>query len=316
MQSGILVIDKPTGMTSHDVVARVRRCMHTRRVGHAGTLDPDATGVLVLCVGEATRLLEYMAAEEKAYVGQVRFGIGTDTDDATGKVVRQADAGHLNADRVRQVMATMEGPQMQIPPVYSAVHVNGRRAYDLARAGETPELPARPVHIHTFELLHWIPGDKPTGDFDVVCSKGTYVRALCRDLGEKLGVPAHMSRLRRTRSGIFRIEQSVSLDVFETVATPEQYLLSPLSGLSMPKLRVTEEVAQKLSVGQSVPTDSLVDCAESSPEWTEGDLAAATMGDNELVAVLEYTYGKERGQMPAVAFWKPRKVFWKRELHD
>jgi len=206
---GLVLVDKPAGWTSHDVVARVRRLAGTRRVGHAGTLDPMATGLLVVGVDRATRLLGHLALHDKDYLATIRLGVTTVTDDAEGDVVDIADASGVTDAAVATAMAALTGDLLQVPSSVSAIKVDGKRAYARARAGETVELAARPVQVSTFSLLARR-GDEL--DVAVTCSTGTYVRALARDLGTALGVGAHLTALRRTRIGGFGVDGAHSLE--------------------------------------------------------------------------------------------------------
>jgi len=213
MTSGLVLVDKPAGWTSHDVVGRVRRLARTRRVGHAGTLDPMATGVLVLGVQRATRLLGHLALDTKAYEATIRLGVTTSTDDAEGEVIATADASGVDESRVRAGIAALTGPIEQVPSAVSAIKVNGKRAYQRVREGELVELAARPVTVSAFEL----DGLRREGactelDVRVECSSGTYIRALARDLGGGLGVGGHLTALRRTRVGPFRLDTARTLD--------------------------------------------------------------------------------------------------------
>jgi tRNA pseudouridine55 synthase len=206
---GVLVIDKPAGPTSHDMVDHVRRVLGLRRVGHTGTLDPFATGVLPLCLGKATRLARFLGGGEKVYRATVRLGFATSTDDLSGTPVSEARPVDLEEDEIRHALACLEGSYDQVPPAYSARHVGGRRLYELARRGEAPPRPARLVTVHGIRLLA-LNGDQI--EIEVRCSPGTYVRALARDLGEELGSGGHLTALRRTRSGSFGLEHSVLVD--------------------------------------------------------------------------------------------------------
>ncbi len=210
---GLVVVDKPAGMTSHDVVAQLRRLLRTRRIGHAGTLDPMATGVLVCGVQRATKLLGHLPLEPKVYRGTVRLGASTSTDDAEGERTGGADASALDEREILTAIAGLRGAIEQVPSTVSAVKVGGRRAYALARAGEQVLLAARPVIVSRFELLALRRGDAVT-DLDVLvqCSGGTYVRALARDLGVALGVGGHLTALRRTRVGPFGLDVARTLD--------------------------------------------------------------------------------------------------------
>lgn len=210
---GLVVVDKPAGMTSHDVVSWLRRLLRTRRIGHAGTLDPMATGVLVCGVQRATKLLGHLPLEPKVYCGMVRLGVSTSTDDAEGERTRGADASTVDEQEILAAMADLRGAIMQVPSTVSAVKIDGKRAYALARAGEKVLLTARPVVVSRFELRTLSRGDAVT-DLDVLveCSGGTYVRALARDLGAALGVGGHLTALRRTRVGPFSLDVARTLD--------------------------------------------------------------------------------------------------------
>ena len=223
---GLVVVDKPAGLTSHDVVARVRRLAGTRKVGHAGTLDPMATGVLVVGVNRATRLLGHLALTEKAYDATVRLGASTVTDDAEGEVVATADATGLTAAAVAAAVAGLTGTILQVPSAVSAVKVDGQRAYKRVRAGEEVELAARPVTVRTFDVGDLRPGAEGTVDVDVqvVCSSGTYVRALARDLGAELGVGGHLTMLRRTRVGPYGLDVAHTLE-----ALADEFALLPIA---------------------------------------------------------------------------------------
>jgi tRNA pseudouridine55 synthase len=218
---GILLVDKPGGITSHDVVARARRALGTRKVGHAGTLDPMATGLLVLGVEGATRLLTFIVGLDKTYEATIRLGVATDTDDADGQTVSTADASALSPDAIFEAVAALTGRISQVPSTYSAIKVDGRRAYDLARAGEDVQLKAREVTVSRFEVLaQRRPSSDSTGaagwvDLDVVvdCSSGTYIRSLARDLGAALRVGGHLTALRRTRIGPFTVDEAAAVDV-------------------------------------------------------------------------------------------------------
>ncbi len=214
--AGIVVVDKPSGWTSHDVVGRVRRLAATRKVGHAGTLDPMATGVLVLGVGRATRLLGHLQLADKEYLATIRLGQSTVTDDAEGDVVSTTPAGNLDAEAIKAAMAPLTGSIEQVPSSVSAIKVDGQRSYARVRAGEDVDLAARSVTVETFELGDVRrSGDVVDGDVRVVCSSGTYVRALARDLGEALGVGGHLTMLRRIRVGGFTLSSAHTLDELE-----------------------------------------------------------------------------------------------------
>jgi tRNA pseudouridine55 synthase len=211
--SGLVIVDKPSGWTSHDVVARIRRLAGTRRVGHAGTLDPMATGVLVVGVEKATRLLGYLALGDKDYAATIRLGASTDTDDAEGQIQARAPAGAVTRPALAAALAALTGEIQQVPPGISAIKVGGKRAYRLAREGAAPELAARTVTVSKLDLLAAAPeGDYLDLDVAVTCSSGTYIRAIARDLGAVLGVGGHLTALRRTRVGPYDAGSARTLD--------------------------------------------------------------------------------------------------------
>lgn len=210
---GIVVIDKPAGMTSHDVVGRCRRIFATRRVGHAGTLDPMATGVLVIGIERATKILGLLTAAPKSYAATIRLGQTTSTEDAEGQVLQSVPAKHLTIEAIDAAMERLRGEIRQVPSSVSAIKVGGRRAYRLARQGRSVQLEARPIRIDRFELLAARRRDQLIDiDVEIDCSSGTYIRALARDLGDALGVGGHVTALRRTRVGRFELDQARSLD--------------------------------------------------------------------------------------------------------
>ena len=216
---GVLGVWKPAGWTSHDVVAKARRLIGVRRIGHAGTLDPAVTGVLPLCVGRATRLVEFLQELPKSYEAVVVFGVATDTDDLTGRVVEEADASALTGEEIRRAMAAFEGEQEQLPPMVSAVRVDGKRLYEYAREGRTVERKPRRITIHKIRTLDVETGvPRPRARFRIRCSKGTYIRSLCADIGRKLGVPASMAELVRTESAGLKKEHCVDLDRLAVLA--------------------------------------------------------------------------------------------------
>ena len=219
--NGILNINKPAGMTSHDVVGRVRRIAHLKRVGHAGTLDPDATGVLLVCLGQATRLSDYLADEGKEYQAVLALGRTTTTEDASGEVLTEADASRITQADLAALLPRLTGDIQQIPPMVSAVHHEGKRLYELARAGVTVERAARTIRIDAIDLLDFTPGTLAYATLDVACGKGTYIRTLCADLGAALGGGGHMAALRRTRVGAFTADAATSLDALTEENLPD-----------------------------------------------------------------------------------------------
>ena len=269
---GVLVVAKPAGPTSHDVVALVRRLAATRRIGHGGTLDPFASGVLPLFLGGATRLVEYHLGDNKAYRATVCLGATSTTDDLDGELTPVA-AAPVTRDRMEAALATFLGPQLQAPPAYSAIQVGGRRAYAMARAGETVELAPRSVEIKGLELLEWDDRDpeRPIAIVDVTCSAGTYVRALARDVGAKVGSGAYLGALTRTASGPFRLGDAHSLDAIREAAASagpdgiRALLLPADAGLeSMPSVTLsTPEIADALQ-GRFVKPSAGLDGAPES----------------------------------------------------
>ena len=225
---GFLVLDKPAGLSSHGCVARVRRAYGLKRVGHGGTLDPAVTGVLPIALGPATRLLPYLSGD-KTYRGVVQLGVRTDSDVLEGEVLERQQPPQLASTDLEAALKPFRGVIQQRPPAISAVHVNGQRAYKLARAGESVELQARPVSVHRLELLHWDP-ELGRLELEVACSAGTYIRSLARDLGEALGCGGCLAQLQRTEALGFKLEQSVSWEQLEAVPPPA--LVDPLEALS------------------------------------------------------------------------------------
>ncbi|MEQ7124645.1 tRNA pseudouridine(55) synthase TruB [Actinopolymorpha sp. B11F2] len=249
---GIVVVDKPAGWTSHDVVGKLRRLAHTRRVGHAGTLDPMATGVLVLGIERATRLLGHLALTEKTYDATMRLGQTTHTDDAEGTVVGGAPAGDLTRERIEQAIADLTGEILQVPSSVSAVKVAGERAYRKVQMGESVDLPARSVVVRRFDV-HDVRhvGDVVDLDVTVECSSGTYIRALARDLGAALGVGGHLTALRRTRVGVYGLDMARTLDELERA-----FAIVPIGEVAaqtFPRFDVDDATARLVTFGQKLP---------------------------------------------------------------
>ncbi|MBN1826723.1 MAG: tRNA pseudouridine(55) synthase TruB [Candidatus Eisenbacteria bacterium] len=209
MIHGLLNVDKPQEWTSHDAVAKIRRVLKQQKVGHAGSLDPNATGVLLLCLGKGTKLSRYFMGLEKEYHAFFRFGAVTDTQDADGEVLETRDAGDVTEERILEVIGRFRGEILQTPPMVSAVKVGGKRLYRYARKGETVERKPRPIHVRSFELVGWNP---PVAEVKIACSKGTYVRTLAADMGDLLGCGAYLDRLTRTRIGPYRVEDALTIE--------------------------------------------------------------------------------------------------------
>ncbi|TQL69331.1 tRNA pseudouridine synthase B [Nocardioides albertanoniae] len=248
---GLVVVDKPAGITSHDVVARVRRLAGTRKVGHAGTLDPMATGVLILGVERATRLLGHLMLTEKSYSATVRLGVSTATDDAEGEVVATSSAAGIAAEDVRSAFAAQVGDILQVPTAVSAIKVDGKRAYQRVRDGEQVELKARPVTVHELTVGEIREeGDVVDVDIDVRCSSGTYIRAIARDVGEALGLGGHLTALRRTAVGPYDLDVARTLDELT-----DDFGVLPLTDAAraaFPALDLSEEQAQAVRYGRKL----------------------------------------------------------------
>ncbi|WP_165164069.1 tRNA pseudouridine(55) synthase TruB [Corynebacterium qintianiae] len=248
--SGIVVVDKPAGMTSHDVVARLRRFFGTRKVGHAGTLDPMATGVLVAGIERGTKLLAHLVAEDKVYATTIRLGQATSTDDAEGEIVSETDASHLSDEEILARIAELTGDISQVPSSVSAIKIGGRRAHELVRAGEEVDIPARPVTVYSFDVSA-VRREASFVDVDarVHCSKGTYIRSLARDLGAALGVGGHLTALRREAVGPFTLDDAAALADLETDPALSLTLDEALAR-GWPVLDVTAEEYTALALGK------------------------------------------------------------------
>lgn len=286
---GLIVVDKPEGPTSHKVVSIVRRGTGVRKVGHAGTLDPRASGVLVLCLGPATRLSEYLSTSTKSYEAVIRFGESTDTYDAEGE---STTSGEIPAETViEDALELFKGEIQQVPPPYSAIKLQGKKAYELAREGEEVELDPRQVTVHELTMLGY---EAPDLRLRVECSAGTYIRSLAHDLGVALSTGAHLAALRRLRAGPFSLEDSVGLDALEHAMKHNQWkeYLRPASDAlpDLPSISVDQTELDRLRNGLRIASDD-----------GEASMAKALSADGELVAIL---VSAEDGTE-----WHPRKVF-------
>jgi tRNA pseudouridine55 synthase len=288
--SGVLVVDKPIGMTSHDVVQIIRKGTNIRRAGHTGTLDPRASGVLVILVGPAVRLSEYVSASDKRYQAVIQLGTTTDTFDADGRVL-STTAVDISEKQFNDVLQSFVGEIQQVPPPYSAVKVKGKKAYELAREGEEVDLEPRMINVYNLELLEWAP---PEAVIDVYCSSGTYVRSLAHDLGEKLGCGAHLIGLRRTKSGRFTLRDAVPLrklrESFDD-NTWSEHLIPAAEALSdWPAIDLTPEELDIVKHGRRIAgTPGL------------GNMARAISPEGDLISLLEFDYETNE--------WQPKKVF-------
>ncbi len=291
--SGILIVDKPAGMTSHDVVSVIRKGTGLRRIGHTGTLDPRASGVLVILIGPAVRLSEYLVCDRKGYEAMIRFGSISDTYDGDGNVIQTGSEAPENEDDIMDAMESFVGEITQVPPAYSAIKIHGQKAYDLARKGEEVHLEGRKVTVYSFDFIEYV---RPELTADIICSSGTYIRSIANDLGQKLGCGAYLSGLRRTMSGNFTLRNAVPLadlqKAFEE-GTWFQYLIPAAEALNE-----YEEVFLDMETEADILHGRRI-AAENGPHNTMGK---AVSEQGELIALLEY--------VPETSEWKPRKVFY------
>lgn len=303
MSDGILIVDKPPGWTSHDVVARVRKLLRTRRVGHTGTLDPFATGVLVICVNRATRLAQFLSGDDKEYVATMRLGWATETGDLTGAPrAAPTDARHITIEQVQAILPHFRGRIQQIPPMYSAKKVGGVKLYEMARRGAEIARAPITVEIKELELMDETAAASAapeivTKDFSfrVICSAGTYVRTLAEDIGRQLGLGAHLVALRRTRAGHCEIGRAFTLEQLAALAEVEQIeqaLIAPVDALALPELRLSEEECKAIRHGRSL---------RRGGDWPDGARAQLCDGARQLVAVAEFD--------AAPQLWQPRVVW-------
>jgi tRNA pseudouridine55 synthase len=290
--AGILNLNKPSGPTSHDVVVRIRRASRARRVGHAGTLDPGASGVLLVCLGQATRVTEYLMNSRKRYDATIRLGVATDTGDAQGKVVRRVPRIKTTRAEVEEALARFRGTLEQVPPMYSALKHEGKALYELARRGLEVQRSPRVVEIYDLRLTEWTP---PTFRVSVECSRGTYVRVLAADLGEALGTGGHLERLVRVACGAYALEDAVSLhDAEQTLSGGDwSQILHPLDEplLDFDAFIVDQETEIKIRQGREV----------EGPDPSSGLLSRAYSTTGRFVGLLRYDRENR--------MWQPRKVF-------
>ena len=282
---GVIVIRKEKGFTSHDVVAKLRGILHMKKIGHTGTLDPDAEGVLPVALGKATRLVDMITDKEKTYEAVMRLGVVTDTQDMSGTVLSQTAELHVTEEELRAVIESFVGDYMQVPPMYSALKVNGKKLYELAREGKTVERKPRPVHFYEIEILEI---DLPLVRFRVTCSKGTYIRTLCHDIGEKLGCGAAMETLLRTKVGRFTLDDAITLAQTEE-AVKNGTIESKVLGIEeilaeYPRVCCTKEGDRLLANGNPL-VQTLVD-AEEKDGWirmcnSEGNFAGVYQWDEK-----------------------------------
>ena len=296
--SGVLVVDKPVGMTSHDVVQAVRNGTSLRRAGHTGTLDPRASGVLVILVGPAVRLSEYVSASDKRYQAIIRMGAKTDTFDSEGKFTQEnQETINVTEQQFEEALKTFVGEIEQTPPPYSAVKVQGRKAYEMARKGEEVNLEPRKITVHHLEVLEWAP---PEAVIDVHCSSGTYVRSLANDLGEKLGCGAYLVGLRRTKSGRFSLRDAVPLRKLQEAFSAGnwyQYLIPAAEALGdWPAIELSPDDVEGVRHGHRVTADA---------DAVVGNKVRGVSTQGELVALMECVEGED-----GALAWQPKKVFF------
>ena len=282
---GIFNIYKEKGFTSHDVVAIVRRTIHMKKVGHTGTLDPDAEGVLPVCVGKATKLSDVIMDGRKSYRAMLRLGMTTTTEDASGEVLETKEVD-FNEDKIREVVASFIGRLEQVPPMYSAVKVNGKKLYELAREGKEIERKSRTIEVYDIRIRQFLPPDRV--EIDVDCSKGTYIRTLCSDIGKALGCGGHMAELLRTRTGAFSLENAIKLDELKALAEQEKVetvLLTMEEALEdFPVVKVSEKSQKFLYNGGKIQERFLT---EKPAVLTEGEIVVTYDYENNLVGLYE-----------------------------
>ncbi|WP_328803888.1 tRNA pseudouridine(55) synthase TruB [Paenibacillus glycinis] len=302
MMDGILAVWKPAGWTSHDVVAKVRGILKVKRIGHTGTLDPQVTGVLPLCIGRATRVVEYVQERPKAYEAVMQFGLATDTEDLTGTIIKELPEVVIDEQQIREVLASFIGEIDQVPPMYSAVRVDGKRLYELAREGQVIERQSRKVTIYELDLLEvQLDQPHPVIRFSVVCSKGTYIRTLCVDIGEALSVPSVMVRLTRTMSGGFTQEDCLTL---EEIAALKDTIADRLTASDealdhFPRVTVSAADVQRAFQGKRISLQGILD----QEPFDVGSLLRV-YGEDRLFAGI-FQPDEESGTLKAVKVFTP-----------
>ena len=297
----MLTVYKEAGYTSHDVVAKLRGILRQKKIGHTGTLDPDATGVLPVCLGSGTKLCDMLTDKDKEYVAELLLGVETDTQDTTGTVLNESPVA-VTEDEVRRAAAGFVGSYNQVPPMYSALKVNGKKLYELAREGKEVERKARPVQIHELEILNC---ELPVVTMRVACSKGTYIRTLCADMGEKLGCGGTMQKLTRTRVGTFSLEDAVTLGELQTLKDEGRLAAAVIPVDSVfadcPALHVQEAFYKLVDNGNSVfPSQTL-----EKKVYSEGEWVRVYRGDKGFVGIYAYDSARK--------WYKPVKMFLEKE---
>lgn len=265
--NGILLVDKPQGITSHDVVDRLRKATHVRRIGHTGTLDPRATGLLILCIGQATRLSQYLSGLDKVYEGAMHLGLATASHDLDGAVLEEREVPeNLTRGAIQEAAHAFVGNIQQIPPMVSAIKIGGKRLYKIAREGVEMERPPRPVTVHCFDITYWNP---PEAGLRIHCTSGAYVRTLCHDVGQRLGCGAALAQLRRTQIDRYSIEDAACLDQLKTVEAVQERLIAMEHALHLPEVRVDKAHETIIRSGGAVPMRSLQSSCNLSSEWIQ-----------------------------------------------
>lgn len=297
MLNGIIIINKEAGFTSHDVVAKMRGICRQKKIGHTGTLDPQAVGVLPVCLGSGTKLCDMLTDKDKEYVSELLLGVCTDTQDTTGEILRECPV-EATEEEVRSAVMSFRGEYQQIPPMYSALKVDGKKLYELARAGKEVERKAREVYIHDIEILEM---NLPVVKLRVACSKGTYIRTLCHDIGEKLGCGGTMKSLQRTKVGTFTLEKAVTLTELEKIRDEERLeeILYPVDSAfaSCPTLHVRAEFCKLVDNGNSFyPNQTVESVRYGKDEWVK-----VYRENGEFVGVYAYDTGRK--------WYKPVKMF-------
>ncbi len=290
---GIVNVNKPLGMTSHDVVSRLRRILNMKKIGHTGTLDPDAEGVLPMCIGKGTKLAEELTAKEKQYLAELTLGIVTDTQDISGEVLKTFEI-NVTPNEIESAIMSFVGDIEQIPPMYSAIKVNGRKLYELAREGKTIEMPPRRVNIQSIEILE-IDEKNHKVRFLVDCSKGTYIRTLCNDIGEKLGCGGAMSALKRTKSGNFRIEDAYTIEQIEEMSSREDF--SFITGIDevlshYEKVVLAEKNSRRLCNGIEIKIAGIEEGMTFRAYDEQGKFLALCKNEDGRVKVTRAFYGE------------------------
>lgn len=278
---GILIVNKPHGITSHDVVKEIRKIFHTKKVGHTGTLDPEATGVLPICIGKATKFAQFLLASDKEYKATMTLGIETDTQDLTGKVISRKKVTDMDTERIKKTFSTFRGEIEQIPPMVSAVRHKGKKLYELARQGKQVERTPRKVRILDIEILDF---KLPRITFRIVCSKGTYVRTLTSDIGEKLGCGAHQAQLTRLRSGPFKLSDAVTIDELKKTPNPQASIIPIEKALSyLPPVEVKDWFKKFVKKNALIPKTDIVRTVKA----TKSDLVRITNSRRGLLGIGE-----------------------------